>query len=125
MDRLIPKLKHTSFLDLSSAESMLRLPVDTLQYVDISDHILTLHTLDTTYHLRMPLEKLKPLLPEDGRFFQCHRGVLVNLDWIASVEKEVVRMKNGEILPVSRRNYCALLNAQSARNFIKLRVNFS
>lgn len=124
MDRLIPKLKHIRFLDLSNTELRLRMPVDTLQYVDVSDHSLALHTLDATYHLRMPLEKLKSLLPQDARFFQCHRGVLVNLDWISSVEKEVVHMKNGEILPVSRRNYRALLDAQAAWNFARLRENF-
>ena len=80
MDRLTSKLGNVFFLDLSNTELQLRLPVETLQYIDVRDHRLDIHTPEKTYHLRMPMEKLKELLPPDGRFFQCHRGILINLD---------------------------------------------
>ena len=124
MERLSPKLRHTLFLDLSHTELQLRLPMELVQYIDVSDHRLAIHTPHAVYHLRIPLEKFKPLLPQDGRFFQCHRGILVNLDWVSNLEKEVV-MKNGNVLPVSRRNYHAFLNAQSLWEFKKLRDAFS
>ncbi|MGI6254451.1 MAG: LytTR family DNA-binding domain-containing protein [Acutalibacter sp.] len=70
------------------------------------------------------MEKLKELLPQDGRFSQCHRGIVVNLNWVASLEKEVAVMKNGDVLPVSRRNYHAFVAAQNDWNFRKLREKF-
>lgn len=97
---------------------------DMLQYIDVSDHRLSIHTMEKRYSLRMPLEKLKERLPQDGRFFQCHRGILVNLDRVSSLEKEVVILKNGDVLPVSRRNYHSFVTAQSTWNFRELREQF-
>lgn len=96
MDRLTAKLSNILFLDLTDTELELRIPVGMLQYIDVSDHRLSIHTMEKRYFLRMPLEKLKERLPQDGRFFQCHRGILVNLDRVSSLEKEVVILKNGE-----------------------------
>ncbi len=124
MDRLTAKLNNTLFLDLTDTELELRIPVDMLQYIDVSDHRLSIHTMEKRYSLRMSLEMLKERLPQDGRFFQCHWGILVNLDWVSSLGKEVVILKKGGVLPVSRRNYHSFVTAQSTWNFRKLREQF-
>lgn len=124
MDRLTAKLSNILFLDLTDTELELRIPVDMLQYIDVSDHRLYIHTPEKQYSLGMPLEKLKERLPQDGRFFQCHRGILVNLDRVSSLEKEVVILKKGGVLPVSGRNYHSFVTAQSTWNFRKLREQF-
>lgn len=121
MDRLESRLRPIPLLELSDGSTHLKLSTDVLLYIDVKNHELTLHALEVTYYLRTPMEKLKSLLPQDGRFFQCHRGVIVNLDWVESVEKQVVTMKNGDILPVSRRNHKALVEARLSWNFKKLR----
>ena len=99
----------------------MKLPTDTLLYADVKNHDITLHTMDSAFSLRGTLERLNSQLPQNGQFFQCHRGVIVNLDWVESVEKQVISMKNGDVLPVSRRSYKALTEALTARNFQRLR----
>ena len=56
MDRLTAKLSNTLFLDLTDTELELRIPVDMLQYIDVSDHRLYIHTMEKRYSLRMSLE---------------------------------------------------------------------
>ncbi len=69
MDRLTAKLSNILFLDLTDTELELRIPVGMLQYIDVSDHRLSIHTMEKRYFLRMPLEKLKERLSQDGHFF--------------------------------------------------------
>ena len=121
MDRLQPKLRPTSLIELEDGASRVKLPTDTLLYADVKNHDITLHTMDSAFSLRETLERLNSQLPQNGQFFQCHRGVIVNLDWVESVEKQVISMKNGDVLPVSRRSYKALTEALTARNFQRLR----
>lgn len=52
----------------------------------------------TDYYDR--LENLKNLV--DGRFFQCHRSYLVNLDYVRGCEAGQVLLPRGETIPVSR-----------------------
>ena len=121
MDRLQPKLRPTSLIELEDGASRVKLPTDSLLYADVKNHDITLHTMDSAFSLRGTLERLNSQLPQNGQFFQCHRGVIVNLDWVESVEKQVISMKNGDVLPVSRRSYKALTEALTARNFQRLR----
>ena len=50
------------------------------------------------YYNRM--ENLKSRV--DGRFFQCHRSYLVNLDYVRGCEAGQVLLPNGERIPLSR-----------------------
>lgn len=121
MDKIMAKLKNNIFLNLSDSNIDLHLSIDGLCYVDVADHKLTLHTRETKYALRMSIEKLKSLLPKDDRFFECYRGIIINLDWVSSLEKQTVTLKTGTVLPVSRRRYQGLSNIYSKRCFYKLR----
>lgn len=125
MKKIEPKLKCNIFLDFSDSSINLHLSADALCYVDVTDHKLSLHTREKTYTLRMSIEKLKSILPKDDRFFECYRGIIINLDWISSIQKQTVVMKTGAVLPVSRRKYQALANIYSQRCFYKLRGKFS
>lgn len=119
------KLKRNTFLEFSDSTINLHLSADALCYVDVADHKLSLHTREKTYTIRMSIEKLKSILPKDDRFFECYRGIIINLDWISSIQKQTVVMKTGAVLPVSRRKYQALANIYSQRCFYKLRGKFS
>ena len=69
----------------------------------------------------MTLQDFKRALPEDNRFFECHRGVTVNLDAISALRDDVVMMRNGDVLPVSRRRRAALEKAYMQRSIARLR----
>lgn len=124
MDRLKPKLNNHDFLEFKEKGGTLRLPVFSLCYADVIDHKLTLHTEDKEFVLRMPIKAFQESFFGDTRFFECHRGIIVNLDWIQSIEKKVIHLKNGVVLPCSRRRHQDLIEAYSSRNFALLREKF-
>ena len=69
----------------------------------------------------MTVEELKPMLPKDGRFYECHRGIVINLDAVDTLEAQVVVMENGGRLPVSRRRRSSLEQAYAERSIARVR----
>lgn len=121
MHRLDAKLRGCMIIDLSDTAIRLKLPSSSLYYAEITDHKLTIHTSNGSYKLRMTLEQLKTRLPQDNGFFECYKGIIINLDAVDSINRQNVVMKDGTILPVSRRKYGELSEAYAMRSFTKLR----
>ncbi len=69
----------------------------------IADHYLKVYISGGMLSPNLSMEELRARLPDDGRFLECSRGVLVNLDHVSKVEAKTVTMDDGTHLPVSRR----------------------
>ena len=121
MERLERRLAPQAALDLWENGLPLRVPVAGILYAESEKHYLRLHLQTGAHTLRMTLEELAGLLAPYPHFFECHRGVLVNLDRIQSVERQTVVMENGHTLPVSRRRYTDLEQAYAARAIARAR----
>ena len=51
------------------------------------------------------------LRPPAGGFARCHKSYLVNLEWVESVARAGVLLRDGRRLPVSRSHYIAFQSA--------------
>lgn len=78
-------------------------PIHKIGYLESCGHQLTIHTTEGNVICYERLEKLKERLP--GRFLQCHKSYLVNMDFIRRIEKSSILLKNGSELPVSKAKY--------------------
>ena len=121
MERLERRLQPDAVVELTAAGTALVLPAGDVLYAEVLDHVLRVHTGSGSHALRMTMEELKPLLPEDGRFFECHRGIVINLDAVRSLGAQVVTMENGDTLPVSRRRRAGLEQAYAQRCIARVR----
>ncbi len=63
------------------------------------------------YRCRIPFGKIKSLLAEDERFCTINRGILVNLDFVDSMEDLVCLMKNGVSFPMNTKKKAELKQA--------------
>ena len=88
-------------------------------YAEVLNHRMRLLTRAGEFLLRMTVEELKPMLPKDGRFYECHRGIVINLDAVGTLEAQVVVMENGDRLPVSRRRRPSLEQAYAERSIAR------
>ena len=80
-----------------------RLPADTIRYIDAFGHTISYHTpqgIVSSTGSKSIRELEKELLPEG--FFKCNQCYLVNMQYVQSVEKDSVVLKNGECLSISR-----------------------
>ena len=121
MERVERRLQLDTLLDFTPYNSPLQIPAGAMLYADVLDHNMQVHVRGSVYTLRMTMEELKALLPDDGRFFECHRGIVLNLDAVASMGPGVFTMKDGHTLSVSRRRRAQLEKAYIARSIAKVR----
>ncbi len=119
LDRLERKLtaqKHKNG-PLAVLSPGMEIPAGTVLYATIADHYLKVYAGGKMLSPNLSMEELRSRLPDDGRFVECSRGVLVNLDHVSEVEAKAVTMDDGTRLPVSRRRRPALVGAIAARKF--------
>lgn len=121
MDRLLRRLRLEEYIDLSATAASVRVPADEVLYAEVLNHRMRLLTRAGEFLLRMTVEELKPMLPKDGRFYECHRGIVINLDAVGTLEAQVVVMENGGRLPVSRRRRPSLEQAYAERSIARVR----
>ncbi len=117
MNRLDQKLKDRGKDQTPALVPGSNVPVGALLYATIADHYLKVYVSGGMLSPNLSMEELRARLPDDGRFLECSRGVLVNLDHVSKVEARTVTMDDGTRLPVSRRRRQALVDAIADRKF--------
>lgn len=70
------------------------------------------------YRCRMPFSRLKAILEQDERFCTINRGILVNLDYVDSMEDLVCWMKSGISFPMNTKK-----NSELKQTLITHRFN--
>ena len=68
-------------------------------YAERMDNNVIIYTKDNTYLSRGSLKKYESEKGDD--FFRIHNGYLINLKHIAYVSNKIVKMSNGDELPIS------------------------
>lgn len=73
-------------------------------YIEAVSHLLHIHTNKEGLVTRMSLNDMEKLLPVD-EFIKPHRSFIVNIQHINSIQKDSMKMDNGNEVPISRRQY--------------------
>lgn len=86
-----------------------QIPTKNIMYLEADINYTTIYTIDKTRHmLSFTLSKVEERMA-DSDFLRINRGLSVNriyLKNISQLRKEAyVTLKNGQVLPVSRRRY--------------------
>ena len=78
---------------------------DEALYLEVFNHTLVIHLKGgREERANVSLSKASALLPE-GRFLQCHRSYLVNLDEARSLVRYELTLSDGAKVPVSKQRY--------------------
>lgn len=97
-------------IELKHAGDIYRVLEKDIIYIEASGGFVKLHTDNMAF---TNFKTLKNWLLEldDGLFFECHKSYIVNLGKIQSINKDIIIMKNGVKIPVSRRRRADVLQA--------------
>jgi DNA-binding LytR/AlgR family response regulator len=71
-------------------------------YVEVNRNDLYIHTTNRIYKLRLSLTEFESMISPMRRFARIHRSYILNLSFLDKVDGDVVIIKNGERLPISR-----------------------
>ena len=100
-------------LTLHSANASKTVPLDSIYYIESSDHKVILHLRDGEFACYAKIRDLEMEL--QGQFFRIHKGYLVNLSYVDGYSKAEVTLTNGEKLFLSKYKY---------RDFVRAYLRF-
>ncbi len=100
-------------LDVKNDNGIYRIAMMDIQYIETtSQKNCLIHTSDKkTYTVYSSLKSLLPELKPENVFFRCHNSYVVNFQYVSSIQKDEIILKNGEMIPVSRHRKKELLQA--------------
>lgn len=99
------RLHHTpETVSIHTKTGVFSLPLRGLRYVESQDHMAMAYLPEGTRSYRINLSELERLLPS-RIFCRCHRGFLVNMRYIASLDRRGVLLDNGTLVPMGRSYY--------------------
>ena len=90
-------------LTLQSANTSKTVPLDSIYYIESSNHRVELHLKDGEFACYAKIGDLE--LELQDQFFRIHKGYLVNLSYVAGYSKTEVTLTNGERLFLSKYKY--------------------
>ncbi len=73
-------------------------------YIESFGHNVEINTIDKKYTIRKNIGIMEKAL-EGNDFVRCHRSYIVGLQHVNRIGKNELELDNGEIVPVSRRQY--------------------
>ena len=90
-------------LTLQSANTSKTVPLDSIYYIESSNHKVELHLKNGEFACYATIGDLE--LELQDQFFRIHKGYLVNLTYVAGYSKRSVTLTNGEELLLSKYKY--------------------
>ena len=77
------------------------LPIRDVIFIESAGRKVTVHTTGGTWTYYQKMSELEEALAPFG-FFRVHKGYLVNLKQVLSFDRSLIRMRNGESVPISK-----------------------
>ncbi|MDX5340860.1 MAG: LytTR family DNA-binding domain-containing protein [Cyclobacteriaceae bacterium] len=88
------------------------IPVQDVNYFEAEDDYIGIHTAEGKFLKKMTMKHLEESL-DPGKFARVHRSFLINVNGVTGIEPYeretyLVKLKNGEKIPVSKTGYARL-----------------
>ena len=85
-------------------QTLRKIKFSELMYLEARSRMIHFHMSDgESICFNASLKEYAGRLFEDRRFLPCHNSFILNMDYVKSVEGREVTIRNGDIVPISRR----------------------
>lgn len=100
--KFLKRLKiNEEIFAFKNGRELFRVPLKDILYFESSDHKIILHMVNGQFIFYDKMERLVSLL-EIQKFLFVHKSFLVNSKHVQKYEYELIRMDNGEVIPISQ-----------------------
>lgn len=112
MDKALARMKkrEARYLVLSTSDGVRKLDLSRLRYIESQNHRLIFHTMDEEFAAATTMQKMEKELTEEGGFFRCGKGYLVNLEHVDAI-RDNCAIVGGASIPISRGRKAPLMTA--------------
>lgn len=99
----IPGAKNEPSIMVTSKHQPLEIVLDRILYADFQNRSTCIHLKDCLIPISGSFTELSDQLTVYPQFMSCFKGIVINLKEVREVCGDCLILKNGELLPVSRR----------------------
>lgn len=97
--RLLERTRERHLV-LKSRETMERIPLDSIRYIESMGRKVEVHCRDAVYEQHTSLSWIEKDLTDE--FVQCHKSFYVNLEYVRHIEPKCLLLDDGTEIPVSQ-----------------------
>ncbi len=129
-EKITSMLKRVNFARLERNQTIalpdgFRCLLHKIQYTNYMNHTVFFYFEGAEPHsVYMSHADAEKLLLPHREFFTINKGSIVNLEMVATISKNTFHMKNGELLPISRRRFKDASEAYARFQLKKLESDF-
>ena len=104
-DEILSRIPDSGkYIDVKVNGSNIQIPFRKIIYAEHFSHMIHIHTADERELVtRQSFDSFITSLKMDSRFYQCNRGVVINLEHAVDFDGTGFRLDNGSNVPVSRK----------------------
>ena len=96
-------------------------PLSKIQYIYSNNHEVIIHTTNNgNQSFRLPFYSVTANLT-DPRFLQCNRGIMLNMDYIRSMESDYFEMTDSKCFPIKTKGRKQIREQYLKYQFLKLK----
>ena len=99
----LPELHDEPTITVISRRQTIQIALSRILYADLQNRITCIHLPECIIPISGIFSELSEQLTAYPQFMSCFKGVVVNLQQVQKVEPDHLTLKNGELLPISRR----------------------
>ena len=105
IDEILSRIPSSGkYIDIKVNGSNIRVPFRSIVYAEHFSHMIHIHTAgERELVTRQSFDSFITSLKMDSRFYQCNRGVVINLEHAVDFDGTGFRLDNGSNVPVSRK----------------------
>lgn len=117
-------LKRIRYIEVKESRTMVKVPLHEIIYTDYYNHYIQIHTTDRMIRSYQQFDSFSPLLLCYPQFLCCYRNCIVNMDRIASIDKNDFIMETGERVPIIRNSRHEIYQQYADYQFAKINGGF-
>lgn len=115
---------EVQYIEFTSNRQTIRLLYSDFVAIVSTDHYLNITDCNNKiYKIRQTLSEFVKSLENDSRFLQINKGIMVNMDYIVSIENNTCTLKNGQALPVKVRDSLKIKEIWCQYGFHQIHAN--
>ena len=105
MDEVLSRIPDSGkYIDVKVNGSNIQVPFRSIVFAEHFSHMIHIHTAgERELVTRQSFDSFITSLKMDSRFYQCNRGVVINLEHAVDFDGSGFRLDNGSNVPVSRK----------------------
>lgn len=103
MHKAVENLEKSKIIEFSTNRMIMRVDEREITYIEVKENKLQIHIGNDVYETRTFRIKDIINILSDTLFIRCHQSYVVNYNYIKHMTKNEILMKNGDIVPVSRK----------------------